>query len=122
MKIIELDNANLFAEVKNDIESKLIENGTIDSKMSIPEFIDMLKMENSIYIKDDIVVPFRIYDDYLFIIGSNSIIEKVTESLESIEYDLSKLKEVSMEDVHNGKLDNYEHYFIIESKYMIPVE
>jgi hypothetical protein len=119
MRIVKLDDPIKIIESKQEIESKLIENKKIDSAMELQDFIKFLDLQNTIYVKDDLVVPFRLYDDMLFIIAENDIISEVSEILKEIEYNFSNLKQVSNSEVYSGELDKYKYFFIIDSKYMV---
>ena len=119
MRIIKLDDPVKIIEAKQEIESKLIEENKIDSPMELQEFIKFLDLQNTIYVKDDLVVPFRLYNDMLCIIAEDSIINTVLETLQEISYDFKKLKQISNIEVYNGELDKYKYFFIIDSKYMV---
>lgn len=119
MDIIDLGNAELFMQAKTSVESSLHDEDNSYVEKSTPEFIDMLNMKNSIFVKDDYVVPFRIIKDKLFIIGDTDSIRYATDALSEINYNLDTLSEISINKVHLGKLEKYPYYFIIGSKYMV---
>ena len=119
MRIIKLDDPLKIIAAKQEVESKLLEDKKIEKEFELQEFIKYLSLQNTIYVKNDTVVPFRIFDDMLFITADDTVIKEVSEYLASLSYDLSKLTEVPMVDVYNGELDSYPIFFIINSKYMV---
>lgn len=119
MDIIDLSDAQKFVEAKKFIESALHDENSAYKEKSTPEFIDMLNMKNSIFVKDDYVVPFRIIKDKIFIVGDETSIKYASSALQEIKYNLNVLIEIPIEKVHTGRLDRYEYYFIIDSKYMV---
>lgn len=119
MEIVNLNNHTHVSIVKQEIEEQLKNTGEIETEMSIPEFVSFLNLQASIYVKNDTVIPFRIYNDYIFIVAEDELIEELDNVLNSISYSLSSLKEINMNDVYLGELDKYEYCFIVDSKYMV---
>jgi len=119
MRIIEVDDPVKIILAKQEVEQKLMDEKKIDSSMSLPDFVKYLNMQNNIYIKDDDVIPFSIFEDMLFIIASKEKIEEVDSALKVIDYDCSKLTEIPMMQVYQGELEKYDQYFVIDSKYMV---
>lgn len=119
MKIIEVDDPVKIILAKQEVETILINEKQIEEPFQLQDFIKYLNLQNCIYIKEDNVIPFRIFNDMLFIIGNKDIINTVNENLNEINYDLSKLSEITMDEVYQGKLEKYDQYFIINSKYMV---
>lgn len=119
MRIIEVDDPVKIILAKQEVEQKLMDEKKIDVPMSLPDFVKYLNMQNNIYIKDDDVIPFSIFEDMLFIIASKEKIEEVDASLKAIDYDCSKLTEIPMMQVYQGELEKYDQYFVIDSKYMV---
>ena len=115
MKTVNASNPIEILNAKNEIESNLISNGKLDSPMDLPTFVNWLSMQETIFIKDDNVIPFRIYEDYLFIAGDNNNL--CEDGLKTINFDLSKLKEIPMSDVFDGATESLPFYIISNSKY-----
>lgn len=108
MKIIEVNNPEQILEAK-----RILEN-TED----LQTFVNGLELQNTIFVKDDIVIPFSIKNDLLFLIADNNK-DLLLNVLNRIDYNLDSLEGISMLDVYNGKLENEEFYFIIGSDYKI---
>lgn len=108
MKIIEVNNPEQILEAK-----RILEN-TED----LQTFVNGLELQNTIFVKDDIVIPFSIKNDLLFLIADNNK-DLLLDILNIIDYNLDSLEGISMLDVYNGKLENEEFYFIIGSDYKI---
>lgn len=119
MRIVKLDDPIKIITTKQEIETKLIEENKLEKEMELQEFIKFLNLQNTIYVKDDTVVPFRIYGDILFIVAEDKTIKELNETLSSFKYDFSKLKNISQIDIYNGELDKYKFFFIIDSKYYV---
>lgn len=119
MRIVNLNNPTDVLAVKKEIEEQLLSNSKIDSEMELQEFIQFLELQKTIYIKDDIVIPFRIYNDIVFSVFDEQQLEHLLSVLKTIKYDLSNLKEIDINKVYLGELDNYEYYFIIDSTYKV---
>lgn len=120
MKVIELDDPIKIIMAKQDIENKLIEEGKLDDYTKLDQFILSLKLQETIYVKENTVIPFKIYsDEYLFTLGKKEDINELVSVLEEMKYDLSLLKEISIMEVYLGELAKHPTYFIVNSKYMI---
>lgn len=119
MRIVKLDDPVKIITTKQEIETKLIEENKLEKEMELQDFIKFLNLQNTIYVKDDTVVPFRIYEDILFTVATDDVIKELNETLFSFEYDFSKLKNISQLDIYNGELDKYKCFFIIDSKYYV---
>lgn len=119
MRIIEVDDPVKIILAKQEVEQKLMDEKKLDAPMSLADFVKSLNMQNNIYIKNDDVIPFSIFEDMLFIIASKEKIDEVDSALKAIKYDCSRLTEIPMLDVYQGELEKYEQYFVINSKYMV---
>ena len=119
MRIIEVDDPIKIILAKQEVEKKLMDEKKLDAPMSLQDFVKSLNMQNNIYIKNDDVIPFSIVDDKLFIIASKEKIEEVDSALKAIDYDYSKITEITMMQVYQGELEKYDQYFVVDSKYMV---
>ena len=119
MRMVKLDDPIKIITTKQEIETKLIEENKLEKEMELQELIKFLNLQNTIYVKDDTVVPFRIYEDILFTVAEDKTIKELDETLASFKYDFSKLKNISQLDIYNGELDKYKFFFIIDSKYYV---
>lgn len=109
MKFINVSDAEQILEAKRILEDK----------QDLQSFINTLGLQNNIFIKNDIVIPFSIKNNLVFTILSSEQLEIIKSALESIKYDVNSLVEIPMTDVYNGKLEYEEYYFIINSQYKI---
>lgn len=119
MRVVELDNAINILTAKQEIEAKLIESGKIETSMELQDFIKYLNLQNTIYVKDDTVIPFRVFDDMIFLVAKGEEQKDLLDKLNLINYDFSKLTSISQDDIYLGKLDKYKFFFIIDSKYYV---
>lgn len=108
MKIIEVNNPEQIIEAKHILENT----------QDLQSFVTGLQMQNTIFVKDDIVIPFSIKNDLLFLISDDNT-QLLIDALEKINYNLDILEQIPINDVYNGKLENEEYYFIIGSNYKI---
>ena len=116
MKIVEVNKVDQILEAKSEIELLNPDK----PKQDLQTFINGLDMKDTIFVKDDIVIPFSIKSERLFVITEkDEHLSKLLESLQQFDYDLSKLVEIPIFDVYNGKLEKYDFYFIIVSKYKV---
>lgn len=119
MRVIKLDSPFEILKAKEEVENKLIETKVIESPMELTEFINYLGLQNSIYIKNDTVIPFRIIDDMMFTTSSKEEVQQVIDALNLFGGNFDKLTTVSTLDVYQGKLEKVDFYFIINSEYKI---
>lgn len=119
MRIFYLDKPTSILLAKLEIEKELKEANKIENEMELQEFINFLNLPRTIFIKDDLVVPFRVYNDMLFIVAEEKTAEMVKAVIESFNSDFNSLIKVPTKDVYTGALENEEYYFIIDSDYMI---
>lgn len=119
MRVIKLDSPFEILKAKEEVENKLIETKVIESPMELTEFINYLGLQNSIYIKNDTVIPFRIIDDMMFTTSSKEEVQQVIDALNLFDGNFDKLTTVSTLEVYQGKLEKVDFYFIINSDYKI---
>jgi hypothetical protein len=119
MRVIKLDSPFEILKAKEEVENKLIETKVIESPMELTEFINYLGLQNSIYIKNDTVIPFRIIDDMMFTTSSKEEVQQVIDALNLFDGNFDKLTTVSTLEVYQGKLEKVDFYFIINSEYKI---
>lgn len=119
MRVIKLDSPFEILKAKEEVENKLIETKVIEAPMELTEFINYLGLQNSIYIKNDTVIPFRIIDDMMFTTSSKEEVQQVIDALNLFDGNFDKLTTVSTLEVYQGKLEKVDFYFIINSDYKI---
>ena len=123
MKIINITDIEDLISAKMEIDKLLIEHKDIEEKMSIQEYMNKYCTLNAYaYCYYGEVIPYayyNIYDnEYLFIIEKSDNLEKLINTLQNIQFDYTKLKEMSHSDIIE-KYQDYENatYFIINGKY-----
>jgi hypothetical protein len=115
MKIIEVNKVEQILLAKQEMEILNPDK----PKQDLQSFINGLNMKDTIFVKDDIVIPFSIINDSIYVVSEDNQLNILIERLKTFEYDLSRLTEVPVMEVYNGKLEKYDFYFIINSKYMV---
>lgn len=109
----------LFAKV--DVEKKLIEDGEIEKRMKLEDFILYLNIQNKIYMNNQKGIAFSILsglnEDYVFYNfldqdGNDGLFESFKEKLESMKYDLSNLKELEPMQLLEPDIINGEFFMI----------
>lgn len=118
MRYININNPDDIISAKREVEEILINKKEITEEMSLPDFINFLQLQNTIFVKDDIVIPFKIYNNFIFYVSSADS-DDFFKVLKLIKYDLTQLKSLSNDEVYSGELDKHPIYFIIDSKYMV---
>lgn len=114
--IIPLDNPDLFLNAKKYLE----DNNIIQTEQTISKFIESLSLDKTVYIKDDIVIPFRLIDKYLFYTPiSKDKDDEFLNKLKTLNYEFTKLNKISFDDVVLNKLDSYKYFFIINGEYWV---
>lgn len=121
-----------FVIAKNKIEKPLIDNETIEKKMSIKEFLDYIDLSKSSYIvnieNNIFPIAFNIQKPdkntvvviYSTAIEQNKQISEFQKKLEQIDYNLDNLKNISQIDIINGEFDlSTQNYFIINNNICI---
>ena len=89
MRIVYLDKPTSILLAKLEIEKELKEANKIENEMELQEFINFLNLPRTIFIKDDLVVPFRVYNDMLFIVAEEKTAEMVKAVIESFNSDFN---------------------------------
>jgi hypothetical protein len=119
MRIVNINVVEDVMFIKDKIETELLSENKITEPMDINSFVNFLDLKNNIFIKEDTVLPFKIYDDILISVGKPEELEYLESVLNDIEYNLANLSEVDINNVYLGELDKNDFYFIINSKYHI---
>lgn len=129
---ISLNNIGDFPEdfilAKKDIEEYLIENNIIQERKKLEDFILYLNIQENIFIYGKQTIAFKIMkgkmNEYLIYTYGNeetisSDLEILLEKLNSIDFDLSKLKKSSIEELLTGDLDNPKLFMINTQFYSV---
>lgn len=123
MKYISINSIGDFPEdfliAKVDIERLLLETGAIEQRMKLEDFIVYLNIQETIYMKNQKSVAFRIIkgetDTYVFystLDEEEGLIESFKSKLEDMKYDLSGLKKVEPMELLQMDLSNTEMFMI----------
>jgi hypothetical protein len=122
MQIVNLtkDISKLFY-VKFEIENYLTEKEEIQNPLELNEFVEWLKMPDTIYCTGDTVIPYSLVttskDTYLFTVEEDSKnIDKLISALEEIEYKTSNLIPVSNHDLYINNAIGTAPYFVIKGQ------
>jgi len=129
---ISLNNIGDFPEdfilAKKDIEEYLIENNIIQERKKLEDFILYLNIQENIFIYGKQTIAFKIMkgkmNEYLIYTYGNeetisSDLEILLEKLNSIDFDLSRLKKSSIEELLTGDLDNPKLFMINTQFYSV---
>lgn len=106
--IVNISDIEDLIIAKYNIDKERIKNGEIDGRSNLNEFISTYANVSKYTVildvfEDPRIVSFNIVkmseETYLFITGNDDDIKFVSDNLEKINYDLSKLKKRTEEDI-----------------------
>jgi len=122
IKIININDIEEIVLSKHELDLKMIEDGTIEKKMTIQEYFEKYATPTYIYVINDIQIPFiihNLYDTiYLFVADDDKDKMKLLlNKLKLIRYDINNLVEQSFDDLlHHGGFEEND-LVIIGNKY-----
>lgn len=118
-QIVNINDIEDLILTKHEIELKLIEDGVIEEKMQIVDFINKYALTNYVYMFNDILIPFRIYKSdkiYVFIVNDNKEeINLLMNKLKAIKFDMNNTIELSKNDMLDDSIAN--SVIIYKNKY-----
>lgn len=122
MKIVNVNDIEDLIINKYFIEQKLLEDGVIEEKHTLKEFISKYARVDYIYKFKNINIPFGINEinneKYLFVINNDkNLIDILMKKLKSIKYDLNNLTRVSYESLMKSENLNEEDFIIKDAEY-----
>lgn len=122
MKIVNVNDIEDLIVNKYFIEQKLLENGVIEEKHTLKEFISKYARVDYIYKFKNINIPFGINEinneKYLFVINNDkNLIDILMKKLKSIKYDLNNLRRVNYESLMKSENLNEEDFIIKDAEY-----
>lgn len=122
MEIININDIEDLIITKYKIETKLIEDNVIESKMSIPDFISKYTNMNYIYKVKNLMIPFgfnRIYDiDYLFVVSNDeNELDLLTNKLKLLRYNLNNMSKVDYLSLMKNEHLDEEDFIIYNNNY-----
>lgn len=118
-----------FCIVKSKIEKKKIEDGILEKKDTVQDYISNLELQSNIFMinnKENSIVPFNIFQtDVLEVCisysysGEDENLEKtLLDELKKCKYNLKNLKMINQIDVLQGRIKDIP-YFIINGDFYI---
>lgn len=120
MKIVNITDIEDLISAKLEIDKYLLENDMEKEKMTLEQYMTNYVVVNNLYMDHGKNVPFSIIKldkdhEYLYITENY---EKLINILKGYDYDLTKLKQISMPTL----ISNYENVnemelFVINNKY-----
>lgn len=122
MEIININDIEDLIITKYKIETKLIEDNVIESKMSIPDFISKYTNMNYIYKVKNLMIPFgfnRIYDvDYLFVVSNDeNELDLLINKLKLLRYNLNNMSKVDYLSLMKNEHLDEEDFIIYNNNY-----
>ena len=112
---------------KIQIDKILIETNKIDKKLELNEFLSKYALLNITYFIHSNAIAFNIVniesENYIFI-SENKFVDELVKDLESISYDLSKLKSTTSAELIQkySNIDNARYFVINGLLYVINEE
>lgn len=108
-----------FLIAKVDVERLLLESGAIEKRMKLEDFIIYLNIQETIYMKGQKSIAFRIIkgasDTYVFyslLDDDETLFNSFKDKLESMKYDLSGLQKVEPLELIQLDLSSIEVFMI----------
>lgn len=108
-----------FLIAKVDVERLLLESGAIEKRMKLEDFIIYLNIQETIYLKGQKSIAFRIIkgasDTYVFyslLDDDETLFNSFKDKLESMKYDLSGLHKVEPLELIQLDLSSIEVFMI----------
>lgn len=122
MKVVNVNDIEDLIINKYFIEQKLLEDGVIEEKYTLKEFILKYAKVDYIYKFKNINIPFGINEinneTYLFVINNDkNLIDILMKKLKSIKYDLNNLSRVSYESLMKNEHLEEEDFIIKDAEY-----
>lgn len=104
MEIVNINDIEQLVICKYKIETELLENGKIDKKQTLDEFLSTYAYLNMIYKVKNMSIPFGLKKingiDYLFVISENKIeIEVLINKLKLLRYDINNLVKIPNDEL-----------------------
>ena len=121
MKIVVITDIEDLITAKIEIDKYLIEQGQQESKMSLEDYMNKYAITNMIYLDHGKNIPFNLIkfnDDNIYLFFTEQVEDKLVKIIEDCNYDISSLKEISIEKIieDHQELENVE-LIIVNNKY-----
>lgn len=122
MEIVNINDIEELVIAKYKIEEKLIEDGKLEQKMSINDFLINYAQVNYVYKFKNLMIPFgynKINNiDYLFVITKNEDeLNILTNKLKLLRYNLSNMVKVDYNELMINEHIDEEDFIIFNNNY-----
>lgn len=122
MEIVNINDIEELVIAKYKIEEKLIEDGKLEQKMSINDFLVNYAQVNYVYKFKNLMIPFgynKINNiDYLFVITKNEDeLNILTNKLKLLRYNLSNMVKVDYNELMINEHIDEEDFIIFNNNY-----
>ena len=122
MKIVNINDIEDLILAKHEIDLILIEDGVIEKRTELNEFITKYATPKYVYVVNGVNIPFmltKIKDNYyLFVTNyNNNEIELLTSKIKLIKYDMNNLVELKFQDMLKMTDVDNDNFVIINGKY-----
>lgn len=104
MEIININDIEELIICKYKIETELLEQGKIDKKQTLDEFLKTYAYLDVMYKIKNLTIPFSFKKinniDYLFVINNDKVqLDLILNKLKLIRYDFNNLTKISNEEI-----------------------
>lgn len=123
MEYVDISDIEQLIMAKVTIENKLKESNEDYDNLKLEEFVVKYAALPNVIVDNGEILPFSIVDvegeKYLMYSSeTDKSLDKIKSHLKNIDYDLSKLKELSYREMVM-KLDDLNSYYMIGSKFYV---
>lgn len=123
MEYVDISDIEQLIMAKVTIENKLKEANEDYENLKLEEFVVKYAALSNVIVDNGEILPFSIVDvegeKYLMYSSeTDKSLDKIKSHLKNIDYDLSKLKELSYREMVM-KLDDLNSYYMIGSKFYV---
>lgn len=130
MKLTTINIASTDPEMlyvtKHNIETERIKKDKEYQRTTLSQFINQCNVTNAFVDKDSNFIAFGILrenedDIYLFVsdVYEKEVWDNFVDTLIKIDFDLSKLHQVSLEALYTGKMQGIDHFVIDNKNYTV---
>jgi len=124
--VVNISDIEELITSKIEIDKLLIESNAITEKMDLNYFLQKYATLSNTYISQTKVIAFNFYNiednKYLFINEKNETSDKLVSELEKINYDLSKLVDITSGELVNtyGNIEEISYFVINNTIKILP--
>ena len=122
MEIININDIEELIICKYKIETELLEQGKIDKKQTLDEFLKTYAYLDVMYKIKNLTIPFAFKKinniDYLFVINNDKVqLDLILNKLKLIRYDFNNLTKISNEEILKSENIDEIEYLIYKNSY-----